>query len=201
MRCYLRARWGEPVSLVCRHCGQPIGGKKSRTRQFCSPACRIAWRRGRPLPARSRQVSRICDWCGKTVTRPTSDFHGRKAFCDYRCMGEWQSANVIGRKHSRWRGYPAQTNHYGPGWKRARRIALARAAGRCERCKRRPPRHVHHRIPVRCFARPQDAHFESNLLAVCHRCHGAEHHDQRTTLPLLELFVATHVNGPKGRAI
>lgn len=63
-------------------------------------------------------------------------------------------------------------------------VAMARAGGKCERCKKRKPVHVHHILPVRYFADPADAHFLDNTLAVCLRCHQEEHRQLKHRFPL-----------------
>ncbi len=160
---------------------------RSRTRPCCSWACAQAAKRGRPNPNRARKATRVCDWCGEDVTRPQSDFHGEKAFCNYRCMAEWQSEFGTGEVHPRWKGGVPRS--YGIGWRAAKRAALERANGQCVRCRKRPPRDVHHLLPVRFFARLEHAHFDSNLIAVCLRCHTAEHRKLEAALPLLNLLV------------
>lgn len=101
-------------------------------------------------------------------------------------MAEWQSEFVNGPAHPRWKGGPPRT--YGIGWKAARLAAIQRAGGICERCKKRPLKHVHHKLPVRYFERIEDAHFSVNLTCLCTRCHSTEHRDLAKALPLLDLI-------------
>jgi 5-methylcytosine-specific restriction endonuclease McrA len=129
----------------------------------------------------------MCDWCGEPVNRPASDFHGKRAFCNSRCMAEWQSEFVSGVAHPRWQGGPPRS--YGIGWREARRSAMQRANGLCQRCGK-TARDVHHLLPIRYFARLQDAHFASNLISVCFRCHTAEHRNLQASMPLLDLLQA-----------
>jgi hypothetical protein len=75
---------------------------------------------------------------------------------------------------------------YGKTWKFVRREVMKRSGGVCERCHKKPAFHVHHRLPVRFFAVPDDANFLQNLMAVCIKCHRKEHREIRKNLPLLD---------------
>jgi 5-methylcytosine-specific restriction endonuclease McrA len=57
-----------------------------------------------------------------------------------------------------------------PEWRERRRVVLARAGGRCERCKLRKAREVHHLTYVRIFNEPP-----SDLQALCGICHDDAH--------------------------
>lgn len=74
---------------------------------------------------------------------------------------------------------------YGPKWLEIQPMAMARANGKCERCKRKKAVHVHHILPVRYFKYPTDAHFLDNTLAVCRSCHHEEHRQLKNRFPLL----------------
>lgn len=75
---------------------------------------------------------------------------------------------------------------YGYGWRVRRREVLTRANGTCEKCKRVPPKHVHHVLPIRLFADLNEAHFLSNLEALCESCHRVAHRKLAVTAPLLD---------------
>ena len=81
-------------------------------------------------------------------------------------------------KRGRFRGY------YGRSWEVLREAVMERSGGICERCHKKPVVNVHHRLPVRFFAVPNDANFLENLLAVCKKCHRKEHEEIRKNLPL-----------------
>ena len=81
---------------------------------------------------------------------------------------------------------------YGPGWAAFRLKVIARSGGVCERCKKARAVHVHHRLPVRYFIFPQDAHFMENALHVCNDCHKTEHDEIRRDLPLLDTIPFQH---------
>lgn len=183
-KCYRANRFGEPVSLRCRTCDGPIP-RKRRTAKYCSPPCYRASTRGRPSPNRNR-VTRSCSWCGEDVTRPASDFHSERTFCNHTCMGEWQSEFMVGENHPRWRGGRSAVG-YGLYWRPMRRLVIERSGGLCEECARAPFEEVHHRIPIRCFDEPARANTPSNLVALCKKCHTAAHKAIKSTL-LDELF-------------
>lgn len=82
--------------------------------------------------------------------------------------------------------YPDYSQFYGPLWKEVQAAAMARSKGKCEVCKRRKARHVHHVLPFRYFIDSQDAHFLENTLAVCVPCHQEEHRKIKLEMPLLD---------------
>lgn len=96
-------------------------------------------------------------------------------------MAEWQSEFVIGENHPRWRGGRTGVG-YGLHWRPMRRRVVERSGGLCEECGDAPFEEVHHRIPIRCFEDPAAANFESNLVAVCKKCHVAAHLEIKSTL-------------------
>jgi hypothetical protein len=75
---------------------------------------------------------------------------------------------------------------YGPKWRDVQAAAMARAKGRCERCKRKKAVHVHHIILVRYFLDSDDAHYLENTKAVCLSCHHQEHREVPQKFPLLD---------------
>jgi hypothetical protein len=187
--CYQRARWGEPVAIIsCQICGKPANSSRKRTQKYCSAECRLQGLKGKPRPTSRNRITIPCSWCGDDVTRPASNFHSEHVFCNYRCMAEWQSEFNVADAHPRWKGGVPRT--YGIGWKSARLACVRRADGTCERCKKHPLKHVHHLLPVRYFECLEDAHFASNLIAVCYRCHAIEHRNLAKALPLLDLLIS-----------
>lgn len=120
------------------------------------------------------------------MTRPISNFHANRIFCNYTCMGEWLSEFNREGNHPRWKGGVPYT--YGSSWKPARYKALAKTNGMCGRCKKDKAILVHHLLPVRYFKKVEDAHFQSNLLPVCQGCHTIEHKELATAMPLLDLL-------------
>ena len=182
--CSLLKRWGTPQARMCSLCGKPAISTGKRTQKFCSFACRVISQTGKPRLGRRNRVTKACVQCLNDFSRPASNFHSEKPFCSRSCMAEWQSEFNVGLAHPRWKGGTPRT--YGIGWRRAKAGAVKRSGGICEKCKKRPVGHVHHMLPVRYFARLQDAHFDKNLLAVCYRCHATEHRRLSVVLPLLD---------------
>ena len=82
--------------------------------------------------------------------------------------------------------FPDYSQFYGPTWKEVQAAAMARAKGKCEKCKRRKARQVHHVLPIRYFVNSEDAHFLENTLAVCIPCHQEEHRKIKVGMPLLD---------------
>jgi endogenous inhibitor of DNA gyrase (YacG/DUF329 family) len=171
--CYIAARWGAPIGeRPCETCGTMMS-PKNRRRRFCSFACRCAAIEGVPNPSRQRRVSVQCTSCKATIERRKSMVRGRP-FCSPACRSKWQRETVRGQAHPRWLG-GAPPSGYRGGWSSARRKAIARASGVCERCYAAPVEHVHHIAPIRLFADHTSANRLDNLLAVCRPCHTAIH--------------------------
>lgn len=194
-QCYLTNRWGEkqppPSCLVC---GDPCISSGGRNQKYCSKTCFDQAMKGRPKPSLRRRKTVPCEWCGDDVIRPVSNFHSNRTFCNRNCMGEWQSEFNIREHHPRWKGGVPYT--YGSSWKHARLKALDKTNGMCGRCKKDKAILVHHLLPVRYFKKVEDAHFPSNLLPVCQKCHALEHRELATAMPLLDLL---HIQNTKKR--
>lgn len=77
---------------------------------------------------------------------------------------------------------------YGSDWPSISAAIRRQAGGICQRCKEAKAQHAHHLLPVRYFERVEDAHFDGNLIAVCHPCHVEEHRRLAEALPLLDLL-------------
>ena len=184
--CYLAQRWGGKQDVPkCGTCGIAIVSV-ARGRKYCSRQCYALSKIGKPAPHISNRILRPCSWCGEIVNRPASEFTGVKAFCNQACMAEWQSEFATGTAHPRWKG--GDHRSLGIGWKAARKKAMAKANGVCEHCRKTAAKHIHHRLPIRYFARVSDAHFADNLAALCVRCHSTEHRRLTAALPLLDML-------------
>ena len=186
-KCYLLNRWGDKTKLnICPICGKVANSTGKRTQKYCSWYCSQLGKIGRKNPKRSNIISKECSWCGNEIKRPASNFHSNTVFCNYACMAEWQSEFNVQEKHPRWKGgYP--TSH-GVGWKRARKKAMENANSICQKCKKKPAKHIHHKLPIRYFSKISDAHFSNNLLALCTRCHSIEHKKLAFAFPLLDIL-------------
>ena len=69
-------------------------------------------------------------------------------------------------------------------WQKVRERILARAKGKCEKCRQRPPAQVHHKTYDNLF-NERDA----DLIALCVPCHQREHPDKIILSPS---FVGEH---------
>lgn len=185
-KCYLHNRWGEPRLNFCPVCGKPATSTGGKNQIYCSLPCRYIGRKGKKNPKRSNRITKQCAWCGNDVTRPASDFHAEKTFCNYDCMAEWQSEFSQAENHPRWKGGPPRS--YGIGWKKARQTAMDKAQNLCEKCKRKKPKHIHHKLPIRYFDKLKDAHSPENLIALCTACHVSEHRRLKESIPLIDLM-------------
>jgi 5-methylcytosine-specific restriction endonuclease McrA len=70
----------------------------------------------------------------------------------------------------------SKQRNYGKGWKRAKKKALERDNYKCVICNKSKEElgknpSVHHKIPVRKFGNPQDAHYLDNLVCLCEKHH------------------------------
>lgn len=185
-KCEKLARFGERVINFCPICGKPAISTGKRSQVYCSRKCAEKGKIGRPNNGRSNLETRQCSWCGEDVTRPASSFHGDKTFCNYKCEAEWLSEFQNGIDHPRWKG--GSPERYGFTWYRARKDVLIRASFICQRCHRHKATLVHHLLPIRFFIDITQAHFASNLIALCGRCHSREHKRLASALPLLDLL-------------
>lgn len=119
-----------------------------------------------------------CDVCGRWIERYPCNI-GETVVCSESCRRRWLSDEFTGEGHPNWEG--GETGPYGPGWHRVRQQALERDGNQCVNCGRdtedigRNP-DVHHIVPVRWFVDSEhhsreDAHFLSNVVALCPSCH------------------------------
>ena len=178
-------QWPKRIPSSCVQCGQilPLG---RRSLKFCGSACYHLYQDGRPRPLALKRLTKPCAWCAAPVTRPQSNFHSEKTFCNTQCMGEWQSHHIRGCKHPKWRNGSqpnGQQQRFGPGWRKARTLARSRSSGRCALCKK-PANHVHHLIPIRCFSDRRKAHHQHNLMILCRQCHPKIEAMFNKTMPL-----------------
>ncbi len=171
------------IEKICPTCGNIFKTFQSQDRLYCSSFCYHQGGNKRCKP--TNKVIKKCDFCGKDVIRPASDFHAEKTFCNYSCMAQWQSAHLRQSNHPRWAG--GRRNTRGCGWRAAKKEARRRSKGKCQICKQ-PANTVHHKIPVRCFQRPSDAHHQTNLVVLCESCHPKMEKVFRDSMPLLNLI-------------
>jgi DEAD/DEAH box helicase domain-containing protein len=76
------------------------------------------------------------------------------------------------RSENHWSNDP---NNYGPTWNAIRMLVKRRDQFRCQLCgapeSGEKPLHVHHKIPFRTFAQPEQANRIDNLISLCPACH------------------------------
>lgn len=142
-----------------------------------------------PKDCRSKKC-RKCDHTGPTKTMSCKQClktmevkvwrlrQGGGKFCSAECKHRF-AATIHGPNHPRYTGRHYTGHYKGFNWKEARRSALERANGKCERCGRSlemVKRYaVHHCIPAHCFDDPYESHTVDNLTVFCQSCH-AKHH-------------------------
>lgn len=176
------------LSIQCAHCAVHIG----RGRRFCSMPCRVAFKKPEPRP---------CVRCGAVFTpikriRRQAGWqmiaHRSGKTCSHDCHIGWNrenpvrkakiSAAMTGAGHPLWQGGKAQlanASKRGPGWAKARRLALGRDK-KCVDCgmTREQSREaygrdldVDHVEPFHNFASHKEANRLRNLACRCKSCH------------------------------
>jgi len=89
--------------------------------------------------------------------------------------GYWLALTEETVEHLRAEGaWTNDPNDYGPDWPTQRDQARARDGYCCQSCgiaEQGQAHHVHHIVPFRTFASPQQANQLSNLVTLCPRCH------------------------------
>jgi len=74
-----------------------------------------------------------------------------------------------GENNPNWCG--GYEGEYGHTWPRMREKALERDEYECQVCGAEEQLHVHHKLPVRTFEDPDEAHYMVNLVTCCVSCH------------------------------
>jgi hypothetical protein len=155
-----------------------MADKVAKGRQLPAQACPAARltadevRLIRRLASEGMPVTAIARHVGSSHGNVSLIVHGKT----------WRHLETNLPTRQRHEGGPGAAN--GPRWFAGRSAVIRRSGGVCERCRRRPAEHVHHRLPARCFASPEDAHFPANLRHVCRACHREEHRELREAMPL-----------------
>jgi hypothetical protein len=170
------------IEQQCKHCSEPFQTFRSKGNRhcYCSRECHIA-------ATASPPVQTVCICCGNTFTVRAYVIRNKQGhYCSRTC----RIKHKRGENASNWRG--GWRSYYGPNWNQAKKDARKRAGYCCEQCgihqsALRRALDVHHKIPVRCFTNPDDAHFSSNLMALCPTCHVAVEHEGYDRSPLFSL--------------
>lgn len=158
-------------TITCHICGKEFTVKNYRLKNkqnsiTCSRKCKTKASGGG-----SQTVK--CDWCAQPITRGNA-FINNKNFCSRKCMGFWQSENMLGEKSPTWRG--GCVNYYGKSWSAMNRAARARDNNTCQGCNKQQNAldhtlEIHHLKPVRLFEEPDLANNLENLITLCRDCH------------------------------
>ncbi len=138
------------LKFTCKFCGTEFERSPSHKHknQYCSPECR----------SRDKTVTKQCEVCGKTITRPKSQSIYEHFYCSMRCQG------MAKRKHrgqSQGRRSPEDL-----AWKRE---ILKRGNYKCAMCGSTERLEAHHIKPIKDF--PDLRHELENGMCVCHQCH------------------------------
>ena len=119
-------------------------------------------------------IAFICECCGRIFTAKPwlVRQNGPPRFCSRSCFE--LSGVFRGTKSPRWVGGPM--SYRGRDWRAARRRAVARDKGTCQRCETviGPSIPVHHIRPFREFASAKEANALDNLVCLCSRCHAQQ---------------------------
>lgn len=179
------------ATVYCENCGAELERGFSRIkraeRQFCNRRCKGQWMktnyRGGSNPHYKKRVEVECAYCGgkKKILPCRAEREQDNFFCDYACMGAWQSEHLSGKRSYAWKG--GRVKYYGPNWQRQRRKARQRDNFRCQVCgiqenELNRELDVHHIVPFLEFgyvvgenAAYRKANRLTNLLSLCPTCH------------------------------
>ena len=139
----------------CKQCGKPCTW--TARSKFCSRACHVAWRTGRPCP--SRRVPRLrkrCPVCKKKFD--VKPWNAEQKLCSMDCAVIWRTKSIDECKKFSFNG----------AWRRRREEVLERDEHKCVFCQSRA-NSVHHLVP-----REQGGkHGMDNLVTACWPCHNA----------------------------
>jgi len=117
-----------------------------------------------------------CEQCGQgfelTPWRVRQLGGAEPRFCSRKCFSA--SACFKADQSVLWVG--GRTTYWGASWKKVRPAVVAEQDGKCAACNTHigPSLDVHHRIPIRHFTKPADAHFRENLVGLCREHHALE---------------------------
>ena len=156
------------IDRVCENCGKTFQVDASRVKhgrgRNCSPTCGYASITSAPKPHR---IKFSCIGCGVEFDRNPSWLKRRGAgkYCTRSCRDK----HWVGDKNPNWQNGD-KVYKRGPRWFSIRRRMLARD-GACVSCGATEKLHVHHVVPFRMFAGPDEANVYSNLVTLCPPCH------------------------------
>lgn len=79
----------------CEWCGDSFEKRPNADRVFCSNKCRGEHRSENGLPARSRQVTLVCEQCGEDFDVPQCDAKASKKYCSTECYANDSAAESL----------------------------------------------------------------------------------------------------------
>jgi len=122
-----------------------------------------------------------CEQCGCDIYKaPWQIERNEHYFCSPDCHKRWISENRVGEAHPDYEG-GRQTLRTGPDWPNQREKAIQRDGEQCVACGMSRSAHeqeygydihVHHIEARRTFDDLEKANELSNLVTLCHSCHG-----------------------------
>ena len=172
--------------MRCEICATEIARRPSQLirsqHNYCSNGCRYKGqslnRSGQNAPSYDPNLDFICEYCGTVFHRKKTLYNrGKHHFCSKPCKGKWQSAQQMGLDNPNWKGNFNTYHWYGENWKRQRRRVRQRDSHTCRMCGITETilgraLDVHHVFPFFSFTSYKKANRLSNLISVCHKCHG-----------------------------
>lgn len=124
-------------------------------------------------------VEKTCEGCGEGFYIPEWRANqGRGRFHSRACANRFLET-LKGSLNPRYTGRNTNKAYKGSVWNQARKAAIERAGGRCQKCgvsfAKVKKISVHHLTGSHQFACLDDAHTLDNLQAICQSCHAKEH--------------------------
>jgi len=160
----------------CDYCSATFSEYPSQVtgeNNFCSIDCHAKWqsenRNGKDAPNwQGGKTALNCNNCGDEYKTWESKIRWNGQFCSTDCFYEWSKKSK------------STYLYYGENWPDQADKARSRADGVCQRkgcqkeqCDNGAKLHVHHLTPVKEFDKPENAHFQENLVVLC-----AKHHQR-----------------------
>ncbi len=150
--------------VTCTNCGNsfslPLNRILKATHFFCNRECKHAY----------QSTIRDCAACGKQIKVPLSRAKQERVYCDFKCQHIGLALFNRGQTNGNWTGTTRQ--YRGTNWRPMRRKTLDRDNHMCRLCGKQTGLAVHHLIPIRFFATPEQGNELSNLVTLCRACHS-----------------------------
>lgn len=174
------------IECTCVQCGIEFWKYPSEINRgggtYCSTQCSGIHR--------SRSINCVCLNCGqKFISTPSKIEKGGGKFCSRECYAAAKSIAYQGANNPEWRG--GKKDYRGKNWTQQRKLAYTRDKGECQYCGKKPQKgkpkfQVHHIKPFREFNGDYIAANQlTNLITLCHQCHGKAEHGKITIQPYL----------------